>query len=207
MVDRPIGRREAVDVRFVRITSLPRKHCGNAFTPDLFDRRQNATFVVDYAVTLGGNAPLDVVEGRFFVNIDQYTSRYRGGQTGALNFMRLKDDVTVREDDGGAKFGQPFQHVDGGRKEAIRKRIIDEVAGHGEQLDLARVLIPIPLQRAEVVAISELGEKVIEDLPVAFTSGAAIRMFEMIFQIPLDSVVIQQRVVDVDQENDRVGRH
>lgn len=186
MVDRSIGRRAAVDARIVRITSLPCKHCRYAFAPELFDCRQDAPFIVDDNVTLGGITPLDVIEGCFLVNVDQYTSRYRSGQAGASNLMGLKDDVTIRQDDGGAKIDQPFQNVDGGREQTIRKRIIDEVAGHGEQLDLARMLAPIPLQCSEVVAISELREKVIEDLPVAFASGAAIRTLEMIFQVPLD---------------------
>ena len=69
----------------------------------MLDRRQYARLIVDKNVMLGRITPLDVVEGFFLMNIDQHTSIDRVSKTGALDFMRLKDDVTVRQDDGQAE--------------------------------------------------------------------------------------------------------
>ena len=204
MVDRPVRHREGANIRIVRITTLPGKHGRYALAPELFDCGQDAPLIVDYNITLGGIAPLDVIEGFFLMNVNQYASRHRIGETGALNFVRLKDDVTVRQDDGGTKADQAFQYFESGREQTICERIIDEEGRHGKQLDVTRMLAPIPLQRTEVVAIAELGEKVFQDAPVAVASDAAIRTLEMIFQVLLNPVVVEQRVVDVDQENDRV---
>ena len=70
--------------------------------------------------------------------------------------------------------------------------------------DVARVLDPVALQRAEVVAIAELEEQVLQDRPVAVARGRAELALEPAAQVGLDAVVVEQRVVDVDQEHDPV---
>ena len=66
-----------------------------------------------------------------------------------------------------------------------------------------RVLDPIALQGAEVVAVAQIGEELLEDRPVAVAAGRPELAFEMASEIGLDAVVVEQRVVDIDQEDDR----
>jgi hypothetical protein len=49
--------------------------------------------------------------------------------------------------------------------------------------------------------IAELGEQILQDPPIALAGGEAKRAFEMVLQILLDRVVVEQRVVDVDEED------
>jgi hypothetical protein len=44
----------------------------------------------------------------------------------------------------------------------------------------------------------------IQDPPIALAGGEAKGAFEMVLQILLDRVVVEQRVVDVDEEDDRM---
>ena len=67
---------------------------------------------------------------------------------------------------------------------------------------VARALDAVALQRAEVVGVAELAAKLLEDLPVAAFALAAERVAQMTPQILGDLVVVQQRVVDVQEVDD-----
>ena len=60
------------------------------------------------------------------------------------------------------------------------------------------------LQRSQIVAIAEFPKKVLQDSPIAIAGVTSVGAFEMVFQILLYAVVVEQRVVDVDQEDDRI---
>src|SRR5262249_42886475 len=75
-----------------------------------------------------------------------------------------------------------------------------EKAGAGRSLDA------VPLQRAQVVGVSELGPQLLEELPVPPRALFAEVVDEMFLQIRRDRIVVEQRVVDVEQE-DGVIRH
>ena len=62
----------------------------------------------------------------------------------------------------------------------------------------------ITLEGPEIVAIAELDEQILQDPPIALAGGEAKGAFEMVLQILLDRVVVDQRVVDVDEEDDRM---
>ena len=99
--DRDIGRRQGADhFRIASVAALPREHGRDAVPPEALDRRQDAQLVVDENVVFGWKTPLDVIEGLFLVNIDQHTSIDRIGQARAFDFVRLKDDVSVGQDNG-----------------------------------------------------------------------------------------------------------
>ena len=66
------------------------------------------------------------------------------------------------------------------------------------------MLDPIALQGAEVVAVAQISEELLEDRPVAVPAGRPELTFEMASEIGLDAVIVQQRVVDIDQEDNRV---
>src|SRR5262249_25346859 len=68
-----------------------------------------------------------------------------------------------------------------------------------------RVLGPVALERAEIVAISELDEERFEDRPVAVTRSGAELALEVALEVVLNAIVVQQRVVHVDEEDDGSG--
>ncbi len=62
----------------------------------------------------------------------------------------------------------------------------------------------VALQGSEIVAIAELREQALQDPPVPITSRGTEGALEMILQVLLDPVVVEQRVVHVDEEDDRM---
>src|SRR5262249_43329772 len=60
-------------------------------------------------------------------------------------------------------------------------------------------------QRAEVIGIAELAPQLLKDFPVPVARHRAVGLLEMLAQMSLHAIVVDQRVVDVEQEND-VGR-
>ena len=60
------------------------------------------------------------------------------------------------------------------------------------------------LQGSEIVAVAEFREQILQDSPIAIAGVASVGAFEMILQILLYAVVVEQRIVDVDQEDDRI---
>ena len=59
-------------------------------------------------VVFGRKTPLDVIEGLFLVDIDEHTSIDRVGQARPFDFVRLKDDVSVGQDNGRPKSASRF---------------------------------------------------------------------------------------------------
>ena len=66
--------------------------------------------------------------------------------------------------------------------------------------------IPITLQRTEIVGVADLLAQRLENRPVAHGAVDAERVLEMCAQIKNHAVVIEQRVVDVEQKH-YIGRH
>jgi len=153
---------------------------------------------------MGGRmAPLDVVERLFLVDIDEHRIDHFG-QPGALDLMRLKDDVAVGQDHGRSIIAEPLQHLESGGKQPRGERIVEEIGRHPQEFDFARMLDTETLQRAQIVPIPELGKKVVENPPIAVAGVAAVSALEMILQILLYAIVVEQCIVDIDQEDDRM---
>jgi hypothetical protein len=75
-----------------------------------------------------------------------------------------------------------------------------------EHVRLARALDPVALQGAEVVCITELGPKLLENFPVAPLALLTEPVGQVAPQIGDHRVVVEQRVVDVDEKDDVVRR-
>ena len=73
---------------------------------------------------------------------------------------------------------------------------------HGEHAQVARAGVAIALQRAEVVGVAELVPELLEQLPVPAAAVLADLRIEMRAQIGGDAIVVEQRVVDVEEEDD-----
>src|SRR5438876_5971567 len=66
----------------------------------------------------------------------------------------------------------------------------------------------IPLQRAQVVRVAQLGPQLFEDGPVPLLPLAADLALEVSLEIGGDVIVVDERVVHIDQEYDRMrGTH
>ena len=68
-------------------------------------------------------------------------------------------------------------------------------------MNILRVLDPEALESAEVIAVTQLCEQLFEDRPVSVARSGAELTFKVSLQVILDMVVVEQRVVDVDQKN------
>ena len=56
---------------------------------------------------------------------------------------------------------------------------------------------PVPLQRAEIVCVAELGAQLLEIIPVALLLIVADVALEIALHVGDDVVVVDQRVIDV----------
>src|SRR5262245_19743961 len=71
-------------------------------------------------------------------------------------------------------------------------------------MDILRMLDPVALQCAEIVAIAKLGEQLLEDRPVSLAARNSEFAIEVALDVVLDAIVIQQGIVHIDEKNDGV---
>ena len=69
------------------------------------------------------------------------------------------------------------------------------------------MLEPVPLDRAEVVAIAEIHEQLLLDGPVAVPARRPVLALEVLVDVAADPVVVEERVVDVDEKDNRMLPH
>src|SRR5579872_1163705 len=62
----------------------------------------------------------------------------------------------------------------------------------------------ITLEGADVVAIAQLRHQILEDPPITIARSDAVSLLDMILEVVLDPVVVDQRVVDIDEKDDRM---
>jgi hypothetical protein len=87
-------------------------------------------------------------------------------------------------------------------------RVVDEEGRQRVDLRVMGILEPVSLERCQVVRIADLLPDVLEDREVALLRLAAYFTVEETLDVDGDLVVVEQRIVDVHQEYDRVGcRH
>ena len=60
------------------------------------------------------------------------------------------------------------------------------------------MLDPVALQGAEIIAIAQISEELFENRPVPVAAGRPELTFKMALEVILDTVVVEQCVVDVD---------
>src|SRR4030095_7306633 len=205
-LDRQIGRTIAVGI--TRVLPLAWEDRGDPVTPDILDRVQDPRLVVHENVMARGIALLDIIQRLLLVDVDQHVALHRLGDPGPLDLAGLEDNVAVRQDHGGAPGAEPLQDVERSRVEAIGEGIVDEERRHRGEVDVPRVLAPVVLQRPEIVAIAELHEQRLEDRPVPVAGYGTEFPLEMALEVVLHPIVVEERVVHVDEEGEgRRRRH
>ena len=73
-------------------------------------------------------------------------------------------------------------------------------------MHVLRVFDTVPLQRAEIVSIPQFLEQLLENCPVPITRGGTLLALKIGLDVGLDAVVVEKRIVDIDQEDDLVHR-
>src|SRR3989440_10008685 len=188
---------------------LARKDGGQALAPHLLHGGEYAQLVIDAAVVGSGNAPLDGLQHLLLVQVNENAPVHRVPQAGALHLARLEAHVAVGEDDRGSEARTARQRSQRARVEPVRKRVVDQEERYPQQLRIVEVLEAIALQRAQIVGVPELRAQLLENRPVAVAAGAAELALQVGTEIGLHGVVVEQRIVHVEQEHDlrRALRH
>ena len=98
-----------------------------------------------------------------------------------------------------------LHRVQRARIKTVGERIIDQPARHPQHFRAMQRFDPVALQCAQVVDVSELVPQFFKNVPVAVARGGPVCLCQMFLQIGLHAVVVDERVVDVEQE-DNTGR-
>ena len=98
-----------------------------------------------------------------------------------------------------------FHNIEGLRIDAIGERIVHEPVGGAEDSRIVRLFEPQALERAEIVGVANRAPLLLEDLPVARARAIAMRGLQPFSKVVLNPVVVEERIVDVEQK-DRVSR-
>src|SRR4030095_782653 len=175
---------------------------GHTVTPEFFDCGQYAQLVVHQDIVLSRVTPLDIIQRLFLVDVNQHVTLYRFEDAGAFDLARLKDHVAVRQDDRLSPRAKFFQHVERSGIQTIGEGVVDQERRHRQQVNILRMLDPVALQGAEVIAIAQIGKQLFEDRPVALAGGNSELTVEVALDVVLDAVVVDQRIVYVDEKND-----
>ena len=69
---------------------------------------------------------------------------------------------------------------------------------------ISRINSSIALQRSEIIGIAEFSPQFLEDGPIALLPFMSNLTFQLAFQISRHAIVIEQRVVHVEQKHDGV---
>src|SRR3954468_9751087 len=147
--------------------TLACKDSRNALAPDRLHCREDPELIVDHNVSSSRVPALDVGEHLFLVNVDEDATVDGLPETRALDLSRLKDDVSVGEDDGRPLSSEALDGVERARVEAVREWVVDEVGRDHQEPRVVSDLGAVVLQGAEVIGVAELGAQLFEDRSVA----------------------------------------
>jgi hypothetical protein len=97
---------------------------------------------------------------------------------------------------------KPLDRFERARIKALSEGVPEQKQRHLEQMTICWELSAIPLQRAEIVGVAEFSPTLFEDVPVALFMLRAQCRAHVAAKIRRHRIVVQQRVVDVEQEHD-----
>src|SRR5215467_16328325 len=95
-----------------------------AFAPGALHGGEDTQLVIDHDVVCGRKTPLDVGQHLLLVQVDQYTPLDRVPQARALHLARLKNHVTVGDNDRRTKTATTCKRRKRPRVETARERIV-----------------------------------------------------------------------------------
>jgi len=192
------------DARIERVMALARKDRRDACTPRALHRRQDAQLVIHHHVVRSRVTLLHGGQHFLLVQVDEHAPLHGIPQSGALHLAWLEHHVAVGEDHSDAKTATALQRRQRARVQSLRERIVEQEERDLQQLRLIEIFEPIALQRAQIIRVAELCPQFLEDHPVALAAGMAEFALQVLTEIGLHGIVVEQRVVDIEQE-DGVG--
>src|SRR5581483_4684154 len=130
-----------------------------------------------------GVPPLDVVELRLLVDVDEDATLDGFEQPRSRDLERLEDDVAIGEDDRRSERPHVLERLERTGEEPVRERVVHEVGRDGEQVWLAGMFHAVALERSQVVRVPELGAKLLEYLPVLLLPPVPDLLREVAFQV------------------------
>ncbi len=187
------------------VVPLAWKYRGDPVLPLVAQRIQYPQLVVDHDVVPRRVALLDGLEHLLLVHVDQDATVDRIPDAGSLDLARLEHHIAVRQDHRLAhalKMSQDLQCI---RVQTFGEGVIDEEARHAQQLGDIQVFESVLLQRAQIIHIPQAAADLFQDLGVPVAAGRSVFCGDVVHQIADEPVVVEQRVVDIDQEHN-VGR-
>src|SRR5256714_1278112 len=188
---------------------LARKDGGQALAPRLLHGGEDAQLVVDHDVVIGGKAPLDGLQHILLLEGNEDSPVHPTPHAGALHLWRLENHLAVGEGDRGFQARATRPRGPSTTHKAVCKQVDLQEEGHPQQLRIVEVLQAIALQSAQIVRVPELRAQLLEDRPVTVASGATEFALQMAAEVGLHGVVVEERIVHVEQEHDlrRLIRH
>ena len=142
------------------------------------------------------------------MDVDEDVAVDRLANACAVGLPRLEDRVAVREHDGSRGAAKMCEHIERMCVQTVGERVVEEVPREIEQPRIGALLLPPLLHRPQVVPVAELDEAPFLDRPVALAGLGSVRPGEVLVEVVADPVVVEQRVVDIDEDCDRVtGAH
>src|SRR5690242_5821662 len=150
---------------------------------------------------------LDVIQRLFLVNINEHLAVDSFENARAFDLTRLKYHIAVRENDRRPPCAEALEDVEGAGIETVGERIVHQERRHRQQVRFSRVFDTKTLQCAQIIAVAQIGEELFENRPVSVSRSCPEFTLEMALEVILDAVVVQQRIVDIDEKNDWVGWH
>src|SRR5271169_1113001 len=146
-----------------------------------------------------------MVEHLLLVQINQHSSLDRAPDSGALDFTRLKYDVAVRQHDRPSQGAQVRHRIQGAGEKPARKWIFKQELGHSQQLGVVVESGAEILQTAQVIRQALRLAPAAEDLPIARALRGAEHQLQPVAKIRRETIVIQQRIVHVQQKYHLAG--
>ncbi|MBN8904693.1 MAG: HAD-IC family P-type ATPase, partial [Rhodospirillales bacterium] len=167
---------------------------------------QDAQLVVHQHIMPRGVQAFHVVEFLFLVDVDQHVVMENVPQAGAVHLARLEHGVAVGQDHGAAPALHVAHRLDCAGEQAVGERVVHQPVGHAQHARVVHRLDAVAFQRAEIVGVAEFAAELLENGGVAVGRGLAEMVGEVGAQLALHAVVVDQRVVHVEQEDDLVHR-
>jgi hypothetical protein len=184
--------------------ALAHEHRRHARAERTLDGGKKLRLVVDDRVMRRGILALQLVERAFLVHADKHAAVERLPQARADDLARLEHDVAVGEHDGGETARAARSNgIERARIQPVGKRIIEDEFTDAKQSHVVFEPESETLQRGQVVRVAGLVAHGRVQRPVAVALLRTERLLEMRGEIRAEAVVVEQRVVDVEQPHRR----
>src|SRR5215813_6798678 len=151
---------------------------------------------------VSGIEAFDVIKPLLLVHIDEHTIIECLPQPGSLDFAWLEHGISVGEDDDGPPLLYVLHRIQSSGIQAVSEWVVDQPARHPQQLRAMQVLEPVALQRSQIIDVSQFAAQLLKNYPVSVASDDPVRLFQVLFKMSLHAIVVDERVVNVEQEDD-----